>query len=174
MTQQAATTATDAAPRPRLLFDEGTILIEGLAEGDDLGLPGVQFDPRAGMYRAEAIRYREIVERLGWTGRSPGSTTRAYDKSQMDLPGHQGSLPASDRRARRLVEGHRGEAGSSSCRPAPARRTWPTSPSSGAGRPSLVVTPTIDLMNQWYDELSLRLRRRGGHVSAAARTTSGR
>ena len=23
------------------------------------------------------------------------------------------------------------------------------------GRPTLIVTPTIDLMNQWYDELSL-------------------
>ena len=24
-----------------------------------------------------------------------------------------------------------------------------------AGRPTLVITPTIDLMNQWYDELTL-------------------
>ena len=28
----------------RLLFDEGTILVEGLVEGDDQGVPGVQFN----------------------------------------------------------------------------------------------------------------------------------
>src|SRR4051794_40369848 len=80
MTQQAATAATDATPRPRLLFDEGTILVEGLAEGEDLGLPGVKFDPRAGMYRAEAIWYREIVQHLLDKEIARVDDARAYEK----------------------------------------------------------------------------------------------
>ena len=43
-----------------------------------------------------------------------------------------------------------------------------------AGRPALVVTPTIDLLNQWYDELSAELRRRGRPARRAATTTSSR
>ena len=56
----APTTAPEALSL-RLTFEGGTLLIEGLPEGNSLGLPGVQFDPRAGMHRAEAIYYREII-----------------------------------------------------------------------------------------------------------------
>ena len=42
-----------------------------------------------------------------------------------------------------------------------------------AGRPTLVVTPTIDLMNQWYDELTLASAPRSA-CSAADTTTSSR
>ncbi|MCA1686859.1 MAG: ATP-dependent helicase, partial [Planctomycetia bacterium] len=62
MSVNAAPTAD--ARSLRLTFDEGTILVEGLPEGDDAGLPGVKFDPRAGLYRAEAIWYRAIVQHL--------------------------------------------------------------------------------------------------------------
>ena len=51
--------------------------------------------------------------------------------------------------------GGRRAAAWSCCRPGRARPTWPTWPSKRTGRPTLVVTPTIDLMNQWYDELTL-------------------
>ena len=36
-----------------------------------------------------------------------------------------------------------------------------------AGRPALIVTPTIDLMNQWYDELTLCFETRSDFWAAA-------
>ena len=46
-------------------------------------------------------------------------------------------------------------AASSCCRPAPARPSSPSSPSTRSAGPALVVTPTIDLLNQWYGELAV-------------------
>ena len=49
----------------------------------------------------------------------------------------------------------------SSCRPGPGKTHLANLAIEKAGRPTLIVTPTIDLMNQWYDELDAQLRRRG-------------
>ncbi len=43
--------ATEPQSSIRLAFDDGTILVEGLAEGDDRGIPGLRFDPRRGVSR---------------------------------------------------------------------------------------------------------------------------
>src|SRR5512132_1564554 len=61
---QAATTSLDGSPKLRLSFEEGTLLVEGLPEGDAQGLPGIQFDFRTRQFRAEAIWYRTVVEHL--------------------------------------------------------------------------------------------------------------
>ncbi len=54
MSTDAATTGA-ATSALRLTFEGGTLLVEGLAEGDTRGLPGLRYDPRARMHRAEAI-----------------------------------------------------------------------------------------------------------------------
>ena len=57
--------ATAPGDRPlRLVFDAGTLVVEGLREDDEPGLPGVKFDFRTRQFRAEAIWYRTIVEHL--------------------------------------------------------------------------------------------------------------
>src|SRR5208337_3353913 len=48
----------------RLAFDAGTLIVEGLAEGDEPGLPGVKYDYRTKVFRAEAIWYRSLVEHI--------------------------------------------------------------------------------------------------------------
>src|SRR5262249_10669275 len=48
----------------RLLFDAGTLVVEGLPAEPDPGLPGVKFDMRTRQFRAEAIWYRSIVEHV--------------------------------------------------------------------------------------------------------------
>ena len=151
---QGAATSRRPASKLRLVFDAGTIVIEGLAEGDAPGLPGVKFDHRTRRFRAEAIWYRPIVEHLLDQEDPVTSTTPAPTSRRSGHPGREGGVSAPDRGAGGVVEGRRPRAWSS-CRPGRARRTWPTSRSRSAERPTLVVTPTIDLMNQWYDELSL-------------------
>ena len=53
-----------ANPPLRLVFDAGTLIVEGLALGDEPGLPGVKYDFRTKIFRAEAIWYRSLVEHI--------------------------------------------------------------------------------------------------------------
>ncbi len=153
MTQQAAAVATDAAPRPRLLFDDGTILVEGHAEGDDLGLPGVQFDPRAGMYRAEAIRYREIVQHLIDNKIASDDEARAYEKIKWTFSVVKEPFP---HQTEGLDAWWKAKGRGVVVLPTGTGKTHLANLAiERAERPTLVVTPTIDLMTQWADELSL-------------------
>ncbi|MCA1685221.1 MAG: DEAD/DEAH box helicase family protein, partial [Planctomycetia bacterium] len=151
MPQQS--TATDAVPRPRLLFEEGTILVDGLAEGQDLGLPGVQFDPRAGMYRAEAIWYRKIVEHLIERKIPRADDARAYEQVNWSFQVTKEAFPHQTEGLDAWWKaGGRGVV----VLPTGTGKTHLANLAiERAKRPTLVVTPTIDLMNQWYDELSL-------------------
>ena len=141
----------------RLVFDEGTILIEGLVEGEDRGLPGVKFDPRAGLYRAEGIWYRSIVQHLMDLGLKQNvdftNGARDYKKTPWPMRVAREAFP-------HQLEGLKAwtEAG---CRgvvvlPTGTGKTHLANLAiHQVGLPVLIVTPTIDLMNQWYDELTL-------------------
>jgi superfamily II DNA or RNA helicase len=137
----------------RLKFEGGTVVVSGAEADFLLSLPGVRHDPRSGSYRAEGRHYRAIVEQLLREKIYYADEARAYDKTEWKLHSHREPFP------------HQTE----------ALETWwqqggrgvvvlPT----GTGkthvailaihkvaRPALVVTPTIDLLNQWYDELLL-------------------
>ena len=55
---------SDYAAKLKLSFEAGTILVEGLPENDTKGIPGLKRDPRSGLFRAEGMLYREIIEYL--------------------------------------------------------------------------------------------------------------
>ena len=93
----------DGLPKLRLGFDGGTLLVEGLPEGDTRGLPGLQFDPRTRPYRAEAIWYRPIVEHLRDRKIPYTDEARAYEQDALDDPDRQAGVPAPDRGPGRLV-----------------------------------------------------------------------
>lgn len=139
----------------RLRFDSGTLLIDGLAEADrdTPGIPGVKFDFRTQEFRAEAIWYRTIVEHFRSRGIAYAEEARAYDRTKWSLKVSKEPFP-------HQVEGLKAwwDAGGRGVVVLPTG-TGKTHLASlaieKAGRPTLVVTPTIDLMNQWYDELSL-------------------
>ncbi|MFO0911261.1 MAG: DEAD/DEAH box helicase family protein, partial [Isosphaeraceae bacterium] len=139
----------------RLIFEDGTILVEGLDEGDDRGLPGLEFDPRAGFYRAEGIAYRAIVEHLlrnkipfvdaarDYPGKKiPWTFVVAKEAFPHQVEGLDAWWKAG---ARGVVVLPTGTGKTHLANLAIAR----------AERHALIVTPTIDLMNQWYDELTL-------------------
>ena len=141
-------------PRPlRLVFDRGTVVVEGLAGGGRGGPAGGEVRPSDAAFRAEAIWYRPIVEHLR-SRRSPMPTTPGPTSRP---PGRSGSARRRSRtRPKGWTPGGRPAAeASSSCRPGPARRTWRTWPSRRPGGRRWSSRPTIDLMNQWYDELTL-------------------
>jgi superfamily II DNA or RNA helicase len=145
--------APDAWPRLTLRFDLGTLLVEGLPLGDSRGVPGLAFDPRTGLYRAEAIWYRTIVQHLLDHKAPFDDEARGYKKTpwpiRIDKPAFPHQTEALDAW---WAAGGRGVV----VLPTGTGKTHVANLCiARAQRPTLVVTPTIDLLNQWYDELSL-------------------
>lgn len=152
-----ARTQDETTDRPadalRLGFEGGTVVVEGLPEDDARGVPGVRYDPRVRLHRAEAIWYRTIVEDLRRRGIPYIDAARDYAPARWPIRVAKEAFP------------HQRE----------GLEAWWTAGGKGvvvlptgtgkthlanlaiekAGRPTLIVTPTIDLLNQWYDELTL-------------------
>jgi superfamily II DNA or RNA helicase len=154
-----STSPTPAAAAPpsglRLLFEEGTVLVEGLAEGDDRGLPGVKFDPRAGLYRAEAIWYRAIAQHLKDHGIP--HTNAAFDYPAKRVPWtFRVTKEAFPHQSEGLEAWWKAGGRGVVVLPTGTGKTHLANLAiARAERHALVITPTIDLMNQWYDELTL-------------------
>ncbi|MFN4259339.1 MAG: DEAD/DEAH box helicase family protein [Gemmataceae bacterium] len=140
-------------PTLTLTFDGGTLLLTG-SEPELLSrLPGCQFDARAGMYRAEARCYRAIVE---WLRREQVP----YQDQARDYPLTAWSVRTSRDPFPHQLEGletwwKKGARGVVVLPTGTGKTYLAILAIQKVGRPSLVITPTIDLLNQWYAELSL-------------------
>ncbi len=146
--------STNGKSQPlRLTFDGGTLVVEGLAADQEPPLPGVRFDQRTRQFRAEAIWYRPIVEYVRRSKQDYTDLARAYQPSAWRLQVTKDPFP-------HQVEGLNAwwEAGGRGVVVLPTgtgKTHLANLAIERAARPTLVITPTIDLMNQWYDELSL-------------------
>jgi superfamily II DNA or RNA helicase len=151
--------AGDSVQPIKLVFEAGTLIATGLPEGDDQGIPGLKFDFRTRHFRAEAIWYRTIVETIRKQKREYIDEARSYEPTRWRIlvakeafPHQLEGLDAWWKAGGRGVVVLPTGTGKTHLANMAIERT---------GRPTLVVTPTIDLMNQWYDELSLSF---GGEV----------
>jgi superfamily II DNA or RNA helicase len=137
----------------RLTYEDGTIRAESTGDGetpaDIAGLPGVEFDPRSGTGRAPANRYAEIRTELTESGHA--------------LSDHVLDLPTLELASSYELRAYQAEA-LSAWQEAGRRGVLELPTGSGktvigiaameaVGRPALVVVPTIDLLEQWRDEL---------------------
>jgi hypothetical protein len=146
MSQDVAPTTADPL-RLRLSFEGGTVLIEGLPEGDSRGIPGLKFDPRrAGVYRAEAIGYRAIVEHLRRQKIAYTDAARGYEKAPWPIRVAKEAFPHQREGLEAWWDaGGRGVV----VLPTGTGKTHLANLCiNRAERPTLVVTPTIDLLNQ--------------------------
>lgn len=137
-----------------LTHDRGTVVVSGgPPEFNYNALPGVLFDPRTSTQRAQGRHYRAIVEHLiraklayqdkarGWENKPTGWTlsgTRTPRQYQLDA-------------VQKWVEGgRRGVV----VMPTGTGKTFAAFLAiQTVGRPTLVVTPTIELMIQWARDL---------------------
>jgi superfamily II DNA or RNA helicase len=136
----------------RLTFDGGTVVVTGGRDEDRANLPGVAFDARTRTQRSEGRMYRAVVEYLIAKKIPYEDTARDYKAAAWTLTSsrtpflHQTEAvdawwKANGRGVVVLPTG----TGKTFAAMLAIRQ---------AGRPALVVTPTIDLLNQWHWELS--------------------
>src|SRR5262245_28533479 len=140
------------APLIRLSFDAGTLLVAGAPPARLLALPGVRHDPRTDSYRAEAIHYRSVVEHLRAHKTTYADEARRWQPVEWLLQLDREPFP---HQAEAVETWWRERGRGVVVLPTGTGKTFVAVLAiARAARPALVITPTIDLLNQWYDELA--------------------
>ncbi len=142
-----------ATPTIHLSFDRGTLLVTGAPAEVLSTLPGCRFDQRQNTFLAEARYYRALVEHVRARHLPYQDEARAFQPTPWPLRTSRDPFP------------HQTEALAAWCQ-AGSRGVVVLPTGTGkthlailainrTARPAIVVTPTIDLLNQWYGELLL-------------------
>jgi superfamily II DNA or RNA helicase len=139
-------------PTPvHLAYDGGTLLVSGATPELLATLPHCRHDPRSGQVRAEARHYRALVEHLRRHQIAYKDDARQYQPAAWRLRTSRDPFPhQTEALAAWWSAGGRGVV----VLPTGTGKTFlAVLAIHKAGRPAIVVTPTIDLLNQWYAEL---------------------
>ena len=135
----------------RLSFDRGTVLVEGLARREGLGVRELLFDARVGFYRAPAYRHEELSAALRRAGFvvddrvGSGGGQRRVTVAEPELRSYQQDALTGWELARRrgIVVLPTGAGKTRVALAAMAR----------VGRAAIVLVPTRVLLEQWRAEL---------------------
>jgi superfamily II DNA or RNA helicase len=134
-----------------LAFDGGTLVITGAAPERLQALPYCQHDPRTGVYRAEGRHYRALVEHLRREQIPYTDAARAWQPTPWRLRTSRDPFPHQTEALEAWWKG--GGRGVVVLPTGTGKTHLAVLAIHRAARPALVVTPTIDLLNQWYGEL---------------------
>jgi superfamily II DNA or RNA helicase len=145
----------------RIAFDDGTLLLYDALET----VPHAEWDDRVGTYRAQAYRYRALLEWAGQWNESDGQATldSGFTHDVEDAARAYPDLALTP--ALRIEPREYQQAAVESWRSHDRQGTVILPTGSGktflglqaiadAGVSALVVTPTLDLMNQWHATLT--------------------
>jgi superfamily II DNA or RNA helicase len=133
-----------------LRFDAGTLVLEGADQSAQLS-PAFQWDDRVRRWRAPALAYRRVVTDLTRSKLAFEDQARRYH--QFDF---RPALQIEPRPYQQQAINHWRDAGRRGVivLPTGAGKTHVAQMAiEMTGRSTVVVVPTIDLMNQWYDIL---------------------
>ncbi|HYT88557.1 MAG TPA: DEAD/DEAH box helicase family protein [Gemmataceae bacterium] len=136
-----------------LTFDGGTVVVTGAPAEQLAALPGCRFDERTGTYRAEGRSYRALVEHLRRHRIAYQDGARVFQPTPWPLRISRDPFPHQSEGLETWVrQGSRGVV----VLPTGTGKTFLAILAiQRTARPTLVVTPTIDLLNQWYGELTV-------------------
>ncbi len=139
-----------------LTFDRGTLVLTGFSKEHPgpgpLGIGGIEFDPRINAYRSPARAYRAIVLELRRQGIPYEDKARGYTELALRSTLEREPFPYQREAVDALFK-----AGGTGVvvLPTGAGKTYVAQMAiERAARSAIVVTPTIDLMQQWYGVLS--------------------
>jgi superfamily II DNA or RNA helicase len=153
----ALPTASPSAAAVRLAHEAGTVRLSGPAEllAPLAALPKLVPDPRSGGLRTDAVNYRMVVERLMADGTAFEDRAKRWERTVWSARSRREPLPhQSEALAAWWSAGGRGVV----VLPTGTGKTYlAVLAILKANRPTLVVVPTLDLMQQWYEELGLAL-----------------
>jgi len=138
----------------RLEFDRGTLVLRPTAGAApaELRPPGCVWDSRVGLWRAPAYRYREVVRALHHSGLEYDNAARGY--SDLALESRLDRTPFPHQKEAVETWWQEGRCGVVVL-PTGAGKTYVAQLIiERLGCCALVVTPTLDLMQQWYGVLS--------------------
>jgi len=141
---------------PRIEFDRGSILVEGHRWNDQIDLlvgKYFKFDERIGVYRAMAMDYREVVLKLYRAGVDYEDGARSFYELSV---GVDASLPSLRPYQSEALEAwvQSGKKGVVVLPTGSGKTRMAQEAISRAGRSTLVVVPTLDLLGQWLETLS--------------------
>ncbi len=141
---------SNSSTNPRLAFDDGTLVLLDASQDYEPPSPFI-WDSRVGRWRAQAHRYRDVVEAFQVQDAKIKNVTPRYNRLKLNF--------------NREHEPHPHQAEAFDAWRINERRGVVVLPT-GSGksllalmaiaeinRSTLIVAPTIDLMNQWYDLL---------------------
>lgn len=135
----------------QLTFDQGTLLLDLPPEKLPPGLDYVQFDPRVKRLRAPAHRYRSLLVALVRAGFEVDDRARAYREVPLKSRIRREPYP---HQAEAIAAWRRQKSRGVVILPTGAGKTFVAELAiEVTGRSTLVMVPTLDLMNQWYDLL---------------------
>jgi superfamily II DNA or RNA helicase len=144
----------DGAASPSVLslrFEDGTVRVEGLDEADlsTAALPGVEWDDRGLVARAPAYRYADL--RAALDDRGVAYEDDVLPTERLDLT-HSYDLRDYQRAALDAWRGN-GDRGVLELPTGSGKTVVAVAAVAALGVPTLVVVPTIDLLDQWRREL---------------------
>ncbi len=134
-----------------ITFDAGTLVLTGDAAQIE-SLPGCQFDSRIHAYRTEARHYRAIVEELRRRKLDFIDNARSYQPIALTLTNSREPFP--HQKEAMTAWWNAGGRGVVVLPTGTGKTLVALLAIAYVGRPALVVTPTIPLMNQWYGEMA--------------------
>lgn len=134
-----------------LRFDSGTLLLDGAGAGDARVPSSFRWDERVRRWRAPAWAYRETVRELVRGGVPHEDQARAYH--EFDFPTKLQVEPRPYQREAIEEWRRRGARGVVVLPTGAGKSLVAQMAIERVKRSTLVVVPTIDLMNQWYDLL---------------------
>ena len=136
----------------RLTFDGGTVVVTGGSEEDRANLPYIAFDPRTRTQRVEGRHYRSVVEYLRSKQLAYEDAARNYKAESWTLTSARTPYP---HQTEAVAEWWQASGRGVVVLPTGTGKTFTAMLAiRQTARPALVVTPTIDLLNQWHWELS--------------------
>lgn len=131
-----------------LRFEAGTLLLDGAAQTDSL--PAVwQWDERVRRYRAPALSYRQVVTEL--VRQKIPHTDEARQYLEFDFPPKLITEPRPYQQEAIAAWQQAGKRGVIVLPTGAGKSLVAQMAIEHCQRQTLVVVPTIDLMNQWYD-----------------------